>query len=148
MTPGNGATPGTQPGVDRKHSNGNRPQRPPRVPIPDDVNAYDVTDAYDHDDSQRQTLIGDWLRAVGRYAHATTSAAKADTKFSQVAYGFHYDGIGRDDVLRACASHLSTLEDVRKAKADVTDTALTITALIAGKAVADFVRVALIGGQS
>jgi hypothetical protein len=147
-SPRDGATPGTTPRVDRKHPQRTRPVRPPRVPIPDGTKVYDVSDAYDHDDPERQTVITDWLLAVGRYAQATTSAAKADADFSTVAADYHEDGIGRDDVLRACASHLATLESVRLAKADVTTTALTITQLIAGKAVADFVRAALIGGAS
>lgn len=147
-SPRDGATPGTKPGADRKRPQPTRPVRPPRVPIPDGTKVYDVTDAYDHDDPERQSAIRDWLLAVGRYAQATTSAAKADERFSRGATEYHEHGTGRDDVLRLCASHLSSLEAVRHAKADVTETALRITETVAGKSVADFVRAALIGGAS
>jgi hypothetical protein len=148
MTPRDGATPGTQLRVDRKRSNLTRGLRQSTGLDLDHVQPYEVTDANDHDDPNVRSAIGDWLHAVGRYGHAVTVAAKADDHFSAVAHEFHFDRTGRDDVLRACASHLSTLSDVRTAKADVTDTALTITTLIAGKVVADFVRAALIGGRS
>lgn len=142
------ATPGCVPGVDRKRPHRTRPVSPPRVPIPDDVKKYDVSDAYDHADPDRQSVVANWMLSVGRYSHAVTSAAKADNRFSQLAGTYdHADPQSADAVLRACAEHLSTLERVRLAKADVTATALRITELTAGKAVADFVRAALIGGQ-